>query len=376
MVAAASRLHLLFSALLVAVIVACAVVFGLFLVQHARKSGLEEQAISVRYELDALRTQDGALQDQIKDDGPLVRQIVQKRTLLAELGTEIDAANADVTVMVTKCKEYSQAVQEASEKAVAARGLLTQEVKDRRSELADREKQLYANERDFDGRQKQLNDKIQNLSAKLEAARKKGLKELQGLEARMEELRSRVQELTRQRELSNNQAVQADGKLLEADAAIGFVVVDLGRQQGLRKGTRFSVYNQRGGKNVIKGSIEVVSVGDAVSTCRVLEETNANDPLISNDLISNPVFDRNKIKVYALRGNFAQFSKDELKRFIVESGGRVDDALTVSTDYLVAGDNADGALIQANKLGISVLSEAQLVESRLFRPSAGHQRRN
>jgi len=79
------------------------------------------------------------------------------------------------------------------------------------------------------------------------------------------------------------------------------------------------------------------------------------------------VFDRDKIKTFAVRGDFIRFSKDELKRFITESGGRYDDQLTVSTDYLVAGERADDSLIQANKLGISVLSEEQLIDSQLFR---------
>ena len=99
----------------------------------------------------------------------------------------------------------------------------------------------------------------------------------------------------------------------------------------------------------------------------MLEETDANDPFIPNDSLFNPVYDPEKIKGFAIRGDFSQFSKDELRRFITESGGRYDEELSVNTDYLVAGERSDAALQQAIKLGISILSEEQLIESQLFR---------
>ena len=61
------------------------------------------------------------------------------------------------------------------------------------------------------------------------------------------------------------------------------------------------------------------------------------------------------------------YSKDELKRFILENGGRYDEELSVNTDYLVAGERCDAALEEALRIGISILSEEQLIESQLFR---------
>lgn len=352
--------------LLAVIFIIFASIFGSLLFMHAKKSALEERLQGLRAEVINLRAQDGELQTAIGVDGPLARQCQKRVALLKELDEETKTSHSDSKTMLEKAATNAIAIHDSLDKATATRKTLDQEVKDRRLEIALVEPQLLANERDFDARRLRLRDQIAVATTETEEVRKKSLKENLDKDRRITELNDRIAELTRQREIAN-QDVKADGVIMEADATVGFVVVDLGRNQALRKGTRFTVFNRRAGRNVYKGIIEVTNVEAGISTCRVVEEKDPNNPLIPNDLISNPVFDRAKVKAFAIRGSFVRFSKDELKNFIVESGGRYNEDLSVATDYLVAGDNAESYLLDANKLGITILSEEQLIESQLFR---------
>jgi NAD-dependent DNA ligase len=122
------------------------------------------------------------------------------------------------------------------------------------------------------------------------------------------------------------------------------------------------VFTVRGGAHVTKGMIEVVSVDERIATCRVLVEGKANDPLLAGDQLHNPVWDPDRVRAFAIRGDFRRFTRTELARFIEEAGGRVDADLEVGTDYLVAGNAAERWTEQAVKLGVTIISEEQLLD--------------
>ena len=244
------------------------------------------------------------------------------------------------------------------------------EAKDRRIELANEETRAFTNEREFDKRRADQRAKIEVISQEIEAVKKKGRSENAEYNTRITLLEDRVQELTQQRELGAKE-LKPDGQLLQASASDGFVIINIGQRQNLRKGMRFTVFNRRAGKVVVKGLIEVTRIEERIATARVLKEIDSNDPLLLNDYITNPIYNPEKVVGFAVRGDFMHYSKDELKRFILENGGRYDEELTVNTDYLVAGERCNAALEDALRIGISILSEEQLIESQLFRLSNG-----
>jgi DNA ligase (NAD+) len=53
--------------------------------------------------------------------------------------------------------------------------------------------------------------------------------------------------------------------------------------------------------------------------------------------------------------------RDEAKDLIQQHGGRVSDSISAKTDYLVAGEKAGSKLAKAEKLGVKVISEEDLV---------------
>jgi NAD-dependent DNA ligase len=342
---------------------ATGITFGLFVYHHAVKASYREQYVQLQTEIKELRQYEGKLTAEIP---PLETQIQAKRLLATSLDASDKQTIEDVNRLVDTNKQHLKAISDAIEKEISTYLGLLKDAKDRRQELGQEEQRAMTNERDFDDKRAGLRMKIEGLSQEIEQVKKKGRQANADLDVRVAELEDRVRELTQQREVDAKE-LRSDGQIIQSQAADGFVVINRGHRENLRMGTRFSVFNRHGGKNIIKGIIEVTKVEEQVAIARVLSETDGNNPMIVNDQLANPVYDPMKIRGFAVRGDFTHFSKDELKRFILESGGRYDEDLTTNTDYLVAGDRCDPSLQQAIKLGISILSEEQLIESQLFR---------
>ncbi len=67
-------------------------------------------------------------------------------------------------------------------------------------------------------------------------------------------------------------------------------------------------------------------------------------------------------KTFVVTGTLPTLKRDEAKALIQKAGGKVTDSVSKKTDYLVVGEDAGSKLEKAQELGISQLSEAQLLE--------------
>ncbi|MEL7039810.1 MAG: helix-hairpin-helix domain-containing protein, partial [Cyanobacteria bacterium J06592_8] len=67
-------------------------------------------------------------------------------------------------------------------------------------------------------------------------------------------------------------------------------------------------------------------------------------------------------KTFVLTGTLPTLTRDEAKTLIQNAGGKVTSSVSSKTDYVVVGDKAGSKLEKAQELGISQLSEAQLLE--------------
>jgi DNA ligase (NAD+) len=67
-------------------------------------------------------------------------------------------------------------------------------------------------------------------------------------------------------------------------------------------------------------------------------------------------------KTFVITGTLPMLKRDEAKELIVKAGGKVTDSVSKKTDYLVVGEEAGSKLEKAEALGISQLSEAELLE--------------
>jgi NAD-dependent DNA ligase len=363
----ATRTPAWMSGLLIIFALAAATTFGLFLYRHAQKAIVFEQHTHLLSEVKWLREQLGRIEAQIT---PLENQIAVRRVLSKTLKDADAQATDDVGRLVSQNQIHVKAIEEAIRKQTQTYQDLLRDAKERRLELAQEETRAFANEKDFDDRRAKMREKIEGISQEIEKVKKEGRRANADREKRITELEARVFELTQQRDL-NTKEMKPDGQLLQASTSDGFVILNIGQMHYLRKGTRFTVFNRRSGKLFVKGTVEVTRVEERMATARVLSEADRNDPLLPGDYITNPVYNPEKVLGFAIRGDFLKYSKDELRRFVIENGGRYDEDLSVNTDFLVAGERAQKELDSAVRLGISIISEEQLIESQLIRLSGG-----
>ncbi len=67
-------------------------------------------------------------------------------------------------------------------------------------------------------------------------------------------------------------------------------------------------------------------------------------------------------KVFVITGTLPTLKRDEAKELIQTSGGKVTNSVSSKTDYLVVGEDAGSKLNKAQELGITQLTETQLLE--------------
>lgn len=67
-------------------------------------------------------------------------------------------------------------------------------------------------------------------------------------------------------------------------------------------------------------------------------------------------------KTVVITGKLEEFTRNELKEKLTNNGAKVTGSVSKNTDYLVAGEDAGSKLAKANKLGIPVLNEQQVLK--------------
>ena len=67
-------------------------------------------------------------------------------------------------------------------------------------------------------------------------------------------------------------------------------------------------------------------------------------------------------KVFVITGTLPTLTREEAKAVIQQAGGKVADSVSKKTNYLVAGEKAGSKLEKAQSLGITILSESDLIQ--------------
>ena len=151
--------------------------------------------------------------------------------------------------------------------------------------------------------------------------------------------------------LPDNEVVahKSDGKIILVDDPAKVVHLNIGRDDHVYPGLTFAVYDKnmpipKDGRG--KAEIEVFSVEKNISTARIIY-SEIKRPIILDDIVANLIWDSDKTNVFMIEGEFDLDSDgnidndavDKIKALIGKWGGRVANAISIETDFLVLGSS-------------------------------------
>lgn len=142
-------------------------------------------------------------------------------------------------------------------------------------------------------------------------------------------------------------AFEPDGSVIMIDDQSKIVHIDLGKDDRIYRGLTFSVYDKdqpipKTGKG--KAEIEIFNIGDEVSQARIIRVEPKN-AIVTGDIIANLIWDAKRVNTFVIAGDFdlngdGVVDADAIERLgglVKKWGGKVEDAVTVNTDFVVLG---------------------------------------
>jgi hypothetical protein len=142
-------------------------------------------------------------------------------------------------------------------------------------------------------------------------------------------------------------AYQPDGKIILIDDNAQVVHLNLGSDNRVYQGLTFTVYDRgtsvpEDGKG--KAEVEVFDVAKNYSAARIIN-SELTKPILQGDLAANLIWDTDRTNVFMIAGDFDLDNDgmidyngaDKLKALIEKWGGRVDDAISIDTNFIVLG---------------------------------------
>ena len=208
--------------------------------------------------------------------------------------------------------------------------------------------------------------RARDVEARLTAAQERSAKEITQLNARIQ-AQSRKLEVLRDPDTP-------DGKIIGAVSGSGLVYIDIGKKDNLHVGNKFKVFRfGKGGELIPKGSIEVRKVEEDSALCGILNQVDEYDPIVKNDVVVNPLFARDREKVFFFLGEFpATYSKAFVKNRLTALGAQVAEKVDSNLDFLVLGDKAQGEdavevtemdeFKRASEMGVQFIRLKELVD--------------
>ncbi len=142
-------------------------------------------------------------------------------------------------------------------------------------------------------------------------------------------------------------SVHAAGSVTRIVERAGICYIDIGRDQKVKPGITFSIFDPNAAFNsdVAKANVVVDNVFDTFSVCRILS-TDAKQRIRTSDVVVNPTFSKQHSLKFAVQGMFdlhgngkaSQQGTAEVKALITRNGGQVVDQVFHDIDYLVVGE--------------------------------------
>lgn len=219
-----------------------------------------------------------------------------------------------------------------------------------RSALAENSKALADAHREKDELQSSLNTQI----VSIERERDAGRDELRTLNSQISTLRTLSDQ--QQRDLRNEiarfqqrnsvlsdrlnsverRAATSDGAVLSSAPDLGMVWIDRGFSDRVTTGMEFEVRNAN--TNAVKGRVKIKRTEASRSEAVVLQQLDKYDPIRTDDLLFNAIYDPNRTPVAVLLGNgFGRYDSADLSALLSQAGVEVREEISSETDYILLG---------------------------------------
>ncbi len=158
---------------------------------------------------------------------------------------------------------------------------------------------------------------------------------------------------------------KSDGEVVYGDPLSRNVYISLGKQSGVFRGLKFDIYRQgEKGTKQYRGRVEITKVMDNVSTAVVIENTDELDPIVSGDMLINPIFNREKPIYLTYAGRFSKVNGSRGAQEITRMGGKVESKVSARTNFVVVADDKGKEhknYLDAKKFKIPVMTEQILL---------------
>lgn len=257
---------------------------------------------------------------------------------------------------------------------------LNQQITYANDEIAKRDKEIKKREEEIQSK----NLEIAQITQELEG-------QIDDLKIETEKLANINDELRDKQSKESKLSFQIpDGKITRVDHEVGLVWLNLGRIDGLKPRTMFSVYdndNQSVGSDVtdIKGTIEVVRIiGPHEAEARIVSD-DPRRPIFQDDFVYTPLWEVGQVNRFSFVGLIdidgdKLSDRGKLHDIIANTGSIIDnevddngvstgEGLTVDTRFLVLGripdvkevlENEKAAIIEMQRLKVEYIKQARL----------------
>lgn len=288
---------------------------------------------------------EGAINAVVEYNNKVKRELDEK---IATLATEVSARREaqDNTTAVSQQKDV---------RIGELQGMLNDE-QQRSAQQKEEDNQRIAN---LQSQLDEQQNRVREIEAKAELDRSVSEKEISTLNARLLAQAQKL-EVLREPDLP-------DGMIIAANPGTKLVYIDIGAQDGLKRGTKFDVFRRgKGGELLRKGRVEVRNVEKDSAMCGILEDLDEFDPIVKGDVLVNPLFSRDMQRTFVLLGRFpSSTNRDLITDRLKSLGNSVEETVSSRTDFLVLGDKEQGEFAPeltetdeyklADKLGVQIV---------------------
>jgi hypothetical protein len=279
----------------------------------------------------------------------LLGVIAERERQIRDLNTKLEQADKDrQAALNNQANEAARtkALQEGHQKTIAA---MNTEIERYKGEV-DRYRDEVNEAKNF--MQSEI-ERIRDTAASTELALNQKIRALENEGLQLKD------QLAKLRGEKNNEILRGrpeeslvDASIISIDPGANTVTLDRGRRDKVVLGMQFAVYTNSssirpgpGGEYPAgKAAVEIINIGDASSTARVIQETRGN-PIVRGDVVANAIYDPNKVYTFLVYGNFdangdgmaTQHEAEDVKAVIAAWGARTTTELTGDVDFLVLG---------------------------------------